>query len=28
MPLQQAFAGAEYSMNTEQDCNQLNLFDY
>jgi len=28
MPLQQAFAGANYSMNTEQDCNQLNLFDY
>ena len=28
MPLQQAFAGADYSMNTEQDCNQLNLFDY
>lgn len=28
MPLQQAFAGADYSMNTERDCNQLNLFDY
>jgi len=28
MPLQQAFAGTEYSMSTEQVCNQLNLFDY
>lgn len=28
MPLQQAFAGANYSMNTEQNCNQLNLLDY
>jgi hypothetical protein len=28
MPLQQAFAGADYSMNNKPDCNQLNLFDY
>ena len=28
MPLQQAFAGADYSMNTELNCNQLNLFGY
>lgn len=28
MPLQQAFAGIDYSLNTEQNCNQLNLFDY
>lgn len=28
MPLLQAFAGTDYSMTTEQDCNQLNLFDY
>jgi hypothetical protein len=28
MPLQQAFAGADYNMNTETDSNQLNLFDY
>jgi len=26
--LQQAFAGADYSMNNKPDCNQLNLFDY
>lgn len=26
MPLQQAFAGTDYSMNTELNCNQLNLF--
>jgi IS4 transposase len=28
MPLQQAFAGSDYSMNTELNCNQLNLFGY
>lgn len=28
MPLQQAFAGSDDSMNTEMDCNQLNLFGY
>ena len=28
MPLQQAFAGADYSMNNKLACNQLNLFDY
>lgn len=28
MPLQQAFAGSDDSMNTEMECNQLNLFGY
>lgn len=28
MPLQQAFAGVDYSINTEPDCNQMNLFGY
>jgi len=28
MPLQQAFAGSDYSINSELDCNQLNLFGY
>jgi hypothetical protein len=26
MPLQQAFAGTDYSMNAELNCNQLFLF--
>ncbi len=28
MPLQQAFAREDHSMNTEQDCNKMNLFGY
>lgn len=28
MPLQQAFAGMDYSINIEPNCNQLNLFGY
>jgi IS4 transposase len=28
MPLQRAFAGSDYSMNTDLNCNQLNLFGY